>query len=123
MVQVRTASPQPFTHVAGAAGAARAENLFLIFQRRFAVVKVGRDVSIRYFEKLPVATPSSVQVENTHFAVMIKVLMDNAVLMVGTESRTQMLLKYRFALHLLTFVNEDSRLLLLKLANIVAGLK
>lgn len=69
------------------------------------------------------ATPSSVQVENTHFAVMIRVLTDNALLMVGTESRSQMLLKYRFALHLLTFVNEDSRLLLLKLANIVAGLK
>ncbi len=48
--------------------------------------------------------------------------MDNTAQLVGTESKTQILLKFRFALHLLTFVNEDSRLLLLKLANIVAGL-
>ena len=48
--------------------------------------------------------------------------MDNTAQMVGTESKTQILLKFRFALHLLTFVNEDSRLLLLKLANVIAGL-
>ncbi len=79
-------------------------------------------ISHRYFAKLPVASPSSVQVENTHFAQLIKVLTDNTAQMVGTESKTQILLKFRFALHLLTFVNEDSRLLLLKLANVIAGL-
>lgn len=77
----------------------------------------------RYFFEQPVALPNFVQVSNTNFAVLIKVLIENTSQMVGSESRTQLLLKFRFALHLLTFVNEDSRLLILKLANIEAGLK
>jgi hypothetical protein len=77
----------------------------------------------RYFFELPVSLPNVVQVENTHFGALISVLMQNTAQMVGSESRTQLLLKFRFALHLLTFVNEDSRLLVLKLANIIAGLK
>ena len=77
----------------------------------------------RYFLKLPVASPSIVQVENTNFRVLIQVLLQNTGQTVGTESRSQLLLKYRFALHLLSYVNEDSRLLVLKIANIEAGLK
>ncbi len=76
----------------------------------------------RYFAKLPAASPSTVQVENTNFGVLIKILLDNTVQMVQTESKAQLLLKFRFALHLLNFVNEDSRLLVLKLANVIAGL-
>lgn len=79
--------------------------------------------SFRYFFELPVALPTFVQVENTHFGALIGVLIQNTAQMVGSESRSQLLLKFRFALHLLTFVNEDSRLLVLKLANIIAGLK
>ena len=77
----------------------------------------------RYFFEQPVSLPNFVQVSNTHFAVLIKLLIENTSQMVGSESRTQLLLKFRFALHLLIFVNEDSRLLILKLANIEAGLK
>jgi hypothetical protein len=64
-----------------------------------------------------------IQVENTNFRVLIQVLTENTGLNVGGESRSQLLLKYRFALHLLSYVNEDSRLLVLKIANIEAGLK
>jgi hypothetical protein len=64
-----------------------------------------------------------IQVENTNFRVLIQVLTENTGLTVGGESRSQLLLKYRFALHLLSYVNEDSRLLVLKIANIEAGLK
>ena len=91
--------------------------------RSFRCTSKRANPSCRYFFELPVALPNFIQVENTHFGALISVLIRNTAQMVGSESRTQLLLKFRFALHLLTFVNEDSRLLVLKLANIIAGLK
>ena len=95
----------------------------LILRSLCVCVCVTLNPARRYFFEQPVALPKFVQVANTNFAALIKLLIENTSQMVGSESRTQLLLKFRFALHLLTFVNEDSRLLILKLANIEAGLK
>lgn len=72
---------------------------------------------------MPSANPTTVQTENNNFVALTNALLANTADMVGTESKAQLLLKFRFAMHLLTFVNEDSRLLILKLASIVAGLR
>jgi hypothetical protein len=81
------------------------------------------NVMCRFFEKLPVSSPSFVQVDNKNFGNLIDVLVENTAQMLAAESKTQLLLKYRLALHLLFSVNEDSRLLVLKLDNILAGLR